>query len=65
MLTAEKIKEAIISLPKTEYVKLRNWFLEKDWDDWDKEIEQDIEAGKLDFLIEGAMNEKKRVNKYA
>jgi len=65
MLTAENIKEAIISLPKTEYVKLRNWFLEKDWEDWDKEIEQDIEAGKLDFLIEGAMNEKKRVNKYA
>lgn len=65
MLTAEKIKEAIISLPKTEYVKLRDWFLEKDWEDWDKEIEQDIEAGKLDFLIEEARNEKKRVNKYA
>jgi hypothetical protein len=60
MLTAEQIKEAIISLPEKEYVKLRDWFLEKDWEDWDKQIEHDIEAGKLDFLIEEARNEKRK-----
>ena len=60
MFTAEKIKEAINSLPEKEYVRLRKWFSEKDWKKWDKKIKQDSEAGKLDFLIEEALNEKNK-----
>ncbi|QTA93687.1 hypothetical protein [Desulfonema magnum] len=51
MLTAEEIKREINSLPEKEYVRLRKWFSEKDWDKWDKKIEQDSEHGKPDFLI--------------
>jgi hypothetical protein len=60
MLTAEKIKQAITSLPEKEYINLRKWFSENDWKKWDKEIKQDSEEGKLDFLIEEAMGEKNR-----
>jgi len=60
MITVEEIKTAIDSLPEKEYVSLRNWFSEKDWEKWDRKIEDDSEAGKLDFLIEEALNEKNR-----
>lgn len=59
MNTVEEIKKAIASLPEKEYVRLRKWFSEKDWEEWDKKIAKDSKAGKLDFLIEEALNEKK------
>jgi hypothetical protein len=31
---------------------------EKDWERWDKEIEADSEAGKLDFLVREALEAK-------
>lgn len=60
MITVEEIKTAIDSLPESEYASLRNWFSEKDWGKWDTKIAKDSEAGKLDFLIEEALNEKTR-----
>lgn len=60
MITVEEIKTAISSLPEKEYISLRNWFSEKDWVKWDRNIEKDSESGKLDFLIEEALNEKSR-----
>ena len=59
MITVEEIKKAIASLPEKEYLSLRKWFSEKDWEKWDKKIEKDSKAGNLDFLIEEALNEKK------
>ncbi len=60
MLTVEEIKKAIDSLPEKEYVSLRGWFSEKDWEKWDREIAKDSEAGKLDFLIQEALHDKNR-----
>lgn len=54
----EEIQVAIESLPYQEYVRLRQWFSERDWEKWDKQIEADSASGKLDFLIEEALNEK-------
>ena len=51
----DEIKTAIESLPETDFVKLREWFSEKDWGKWDRQIERDSESGKLDFLIEEAL----------
>ena len=31
---------------------------EQDWDNWDKEIEEDSNNGKLDFLLEEALTAK-------
>jgi len=62
MMTAEKIKKAISSLPEEEYFKLIEWFSEKDWQKWNDRIVQDSESGKLDFLIEEALDSKKKGN---
>ncbi|MCY3657079.1 MAG: hypothetical protein OXG95_10790 [Chloroflexi bacterium] len=48
------IQKAILDLPETEYTELRKWLSELDWERWDKQIEADSEAGKLDFLVEEA-----------
>jgi hypothetical protein len=58
MTKVEEIKSAIESLEEEEYVKLRVWFDERNWEEWDREIEADLELGKLDFLIEEALEEK-------
>ena len=50
MTTADEIKQAVLSLPETEYAKLMDWLHELAEDAWDKQIEEDIKAGKLDFL---------------
>lgn len=58
MSRVEEIQSAIISLAPEEYARLRQWFAERDWKQWDQEIEADAASGKLDFLIEEAVTEK-------
>ena len=58
MSTVEEIKSAISALSKEDYIHLREWLSEKDWEQWDKEIEGDSASGKLDFLVEEAVAEK-------
>lgn len=60
MMTMEEIKNAVISLPVQEYRKFRDWFLERDWAQWDKQIQADSDCGELYFLVNGAMDEKRR-----
>ncbi|MFQ5685348.1 MAG: hypothetical protein ACE5GV_01680 [Candidatus Scalindua sp.] len=60
MSTVGEIKEAIETLPEKDYVKLRQWFSEKDWEKWDKQIIADSEAGTLDYLIKEALEEKSK-----
>lgn len=59
MRTANEIQMEIETLPQQEYIKLVKWFSERDWKAWDQELIKDSQSGKLDFLIEEAMNEKK------
>ncbi len=56
----EAIKAAIEALSETDYVALRQWFSEKDWENWDRQIEADSKSGKLDFLIAEAKKEKEQ-----
>lgn len=58
MLKVNEIKAAIESLPEEEYAQLRQWFSERDWQKWDRQIESDSETGKLNFLIGEAFDEK-------
>jgi hypothetical protein len=60
MTTVEKIQSEIKALPPDDYATLRQWFLERDGERWDSELEQDVAAGKLDFLLEEAFTEKAR-----
>jgi len=59
MKTFEDVKAEIEALPHREYMKLVHWFAERDADAWDEEIARDAANGKLDFLIEEALAEKK------
>jgi hypothetical protein len=47
----EAIEQQIQGLSRTEFAEIREWILERDWDRWDAQIEQDVAAGKLDKLI--------------
>ena len=59
MSRVEKIQQEILSLPQIDYVQLRQWFSELDWEKWDRQIEADSNAGKLDFLIAEALERKR------
>jgi hypothetical protein len=59
MVQLSEIKKEIEELPKQEYNNLRQWFAEKDWEIWDKQIKEDSNSGKLDFLTKEALQEKK------
>ncbi len=59
-MSIDEIKAAIESLPEDDYVELRQWFSEKDWQNWDKQIEEDSESGKLDFLLQEVFDEKEQ-----
>ncbi len=60
MMRVEELERAVVSLPKKEYTKFRQWFLKRDWAKWDQEIEEDAKAGKLDFLVQEAAEAKRR-----
>jgi hypothetical protein len=62
MTRIEEIENAVASLPVEEYREFREWFLERDWAQWDRQIQADSESGKLDFLLKEAMEEKSRGN---
>jgi hypothetical protein len=60
MSKLENIQAAIESLSEEEYSRLREWFVEKDWEQWDREIEVDSQSGMLDFLVKEALQEKSK-----
>lgn len=59
MTRLAQLKEAIDSLPERDFAKLRKWIADKDFVKWDRELERDARAGKLDFLAGEAEEEKK------
>lgn len=52
MSTLAEIEEAIEKLPTAEFRELLRWLNEREAEAWDRQIEQDSEAGALDFLLE-------------
>lgn len=60
MAKINEIQDAIMALSESDYRELRQWFSELDWNKWDREIEADSKAGKLDFLISEALDEKEK-----
>ena len=58
MPKVEEILSSIESLPEEEFGRLRDWFYERDWERWDRQIEEDSESGKLGFLVKEALDKK-------
>ena len=57
MTKLEKIEQDIASLSASEVAKLAEWFAEFHADLWDRQIEDDAKAGKLDELVTKAKAE--------
>ena len=57
MLEVEQIKEAVINLSLPELTTFRKWYEEFDAQKWDKQIETDIHAGKLDNLADEVLKD--------
>ena len=54
MTKVQAIEEQIKSLSANELAELRDWLLEHDWAEWDRQIERDARSGKLDELFANA-----------
>jgi hypothetical protein len=58
MSTVEKIEEAIQQLSPPERAVFRAWFAEFDAQEWDRQLEDDVAAGRLDWLIAEARSDR-------
>jgi hypothetical protein len=56
-MTVKELKSAIARLSAPELAELAAWFEEFQADAWDKQIERDVRAGRLDALIKQADEE--------
>jgi hypothetical protein len=54
-----ELETAVEQLTEPEYDKFRRWFLQRDWEDWDRDIQTDSASGKLDFLVQEARDAKR------
>jgi hypothetical protein len=60
MSKIEELKTDIERLSSEEAAELFRWLSEREWESWDKEMEADSQAGRLDFLVREARQEKAR-----
>jgi hypothetical protein len=59
MTKIEKLEREVQKLSRAELAAFRDWFRQYDSDAWDRQIEEDVRAGKLDSLAEEAIAEYK------
>ena len=57
MSIVEILERQVEQLDPKELAEFRNWFLEFEADAWDRQIEQDVKAGKLDALARKALED--------
>lgn len=51
MSEIEKLEKKVRGLSPEDLAKFRAWFIEYDWQAWDRQIATDLESGKLDSLV--------------
>jgi len=57
MTQVEKLEQTVEQLSPDELATFRSWFIEFDAAEWDRQIEIDSEAGKLDRLAQSAIDD--------
>jgi len=55
MTKVEKLEKEVQVLSHSELADFRKWFRNFDSEEWDRRIEEDIRAGKLDNIAEKAI----------
>lgn len=56
MSTVSEIENAVQKLSRTDLTAFRDWFISFDAVAWDKQLEEDVIAGRLDTLADEALN---------
>ena len=59
MARVEELTNEVQQLSREELAAFRDWFRKYDSDEWDKEIEEDIWAGRLERLSDKAIADHK------
>jgi hypothetical protein len=57
MSSIQEIEEAIANLPREDFLRLRNHIQRRFEDEWDRQFEEDVAAGRLDKAAERALSE--------
>ncbi|PZV28254.1 MAG: hypothetical protein DCF12_00620 [Snowella sp.] len=60
MTKLQLIQTEIETLTDHEFTYLKNWINELDAQQWENQIEEDSNSGRLDFLIEESLLEKSK-----
>ena len=60
MTKVEALEREVQNLTPEELATFRDWFVEFDWQAWDRQLESDVAAGKLDDLAAEALAELSR-----
>ena len=60
MKTVAEIKQDILALPESEFSELTKWVWDHDWERWDRQLQEDIKAGGLEFLKEEVLEARKQ-----
>jgi hypothetical protein len=55
MTSVKAIEAAVEQLPAAERAQFRAWFEDFDAADWDQQLEEDVQVGALDWLVEEAL----------
>ncbi len=55
MNTTKDIEKAVVLLSKSELTRFRIWFTEFDSENWDMQIETDVDCGHLEKLGQAAL----------
>jgi hypothetical protein len=57
MSTIHEIEQAVRNLEPQDLAAFRQWFAAFDAELWDRQLEQDVAAGRLDWLAEEAQRD--------
>jgi hypothetical protein len=53
-MSVEELESAIARLPPEQFARLATWFADYQAEVWDRQIEDDLRAGRLDVVIQRA-----------
>jgi hypothetical protein len=62
MSTIEEIESAVARLTPSDYEKFRQWLSDYENRKWDRQLDEDSQAGRLDDLAKEALEDLQRGN---
>ena len=60
MSALQQLEEAVRRLSSEERAVFRAWFAEFDAEEWDRQLEADVAAGRLNWLVEEARQDNRQ-----